>query len=161
MILMNEEDVVNGSNVLQPKYEPYVETQEKKHKNTIGDKKRRIKVKKKLRVIRNIILAFIVGLILVYRYCIIYNMQTELNTVETTINNINKQNENLKVELVKYNNLQYIEDNAANKLHMVVPDTQNAVYINLDKQTIKTQDDIDKIETQKGIFNKLKQLIWR
>ncbi|MFL0195515.1 hypothetical protein ACJDU8_08040 [Clostridium sp. WILCCON 0269] len=163
MIVINEKDMINGNTVLQPEYKPYKETEEKKyrHKKTGKDKKRNIKVKKKLQVIRNIGLAFTVGLILVYRYSIIYDMQTELNSVEVNISEVNRQNENLKVDLVKYNNLQYIENSAINKLHMVVPNQANAAYVNLDKQTIKTQEDIDEIKTQKGILNKLKQLIWR
>ncbi len=163
MILMNEEDMVNGNTVLQPEYKPYIETEEKKYgnKNIGKDKKRRVKVKKKLKIIRNIGLAFIVGIVLVYRYSVIYNMQTELNSVESSINEIDRENENLKVDLVKYNNLQYIENNAVNKLHMIVPDRANAVYVNLDKKTVKTQEDVDEIKTQKGILNKLKQLIWR
>lgn len=48
-----------------------------------------------------------------------------------------------------------------NKLKMVVPNKQNAVYINLDKPIIKAQKDVNGIETQKGMLNKLKQLIWR
>lgn len=163
MILMNEEDMVNGNTVLQPEYRPYIETEEKKYgsKNTGKDKKNCIKVKKKLKIIRNIGLAFIVGVILVYRYSVIYNMQTELNSVEMSIDNVGRENENLKVDLVKYNNLQYIENTAVNKLHMIVSDTGKAVYVNIDKKTVKTQEDVDEIKTQKGILNKLKQLIWR
>lgn len=163
MILMNEEGMVNGNTVLQPEYRPYIETQKKKYgnKNAGKDKNRRVKVKKKLKIIRNIALAFVIGVILVYRYSVIYDMQTELNSVEISIDNISRENENLKVDLVKYNNLQYIEDNAVSKLHMIVPDTGKAVYVNVDKKTVKTQKDIDEIKTQKGILNKLKQLIWR
>ena len=88
-------------------------------------------------------------------------MQTDLNSAENNVDNISRQNENLTVELVKYNNLKYIEDDAVNKLKMVVPNKQNAVYIDLDKPVIKTQEDEDSMKTQKGMLNKLKQLIWR
>ncbi|KAA8668112.1 hypothetical protein F3O63_14875 [Clostridium sp. HV4-5-A1G] len=159
MIVMNEENIINGNAALQPEYKPY-----RKHSNKIHKKKdvnRQAKVKKKLKVILNICVFFVVGLTLIYRYSIIYNMQTELNSVESNISDINRQNENLTVELVKYNNLKYIEENAMNKLKMVVPNKQNAVYINLDKPIIKAQKDVNGIETQKGMLNKLKQLIWR
>jgi hypothetical protein len=49
---------------------------------------------------------------------------------------MNKENENLKVELVKYNNIQYIEEVAVNKLNMVTPDRNDAIYANISKNTI-------------------------
>lgn len=159
MILMNKDSMVNGNTVLQPEYKPYKETGKKelKHKN----KNRELKIKRKLKVIRNICIVFIVGVILIYRYCVIYNAQTELNSIENDISQINKQNENLRVELVRYNNLEYIENNAINKLQMKVPDKGSAVYTSLDKKIIKTDEDLDQSEMHKGILNELKQLIWR
>lgn len=159
MILMNKDSMVNGNTVLQPEYKPYKETEEKKLKTNAPNKA--LKVKKKLKVIRNICVVFVVGVILVYRYCAIYNAQTELNSIENNISKINKQNENLTVELVKYNNLEYIEDSAVNKLQMKIPDKGNAVYTNLDKKVIKVEENSDEPEMHKGILNKLKQFIWR
>lgn len=159
MIVMNEENMINGNTVLQPEYKPYEKTDGNIHKKK--NISRQKKVKKKLKVLLNICVFFIIGLTLIYRYSVIYNMQTELNSVESNISDINRQNENLTVELVKYNNLEYIEKNAESKLNMVVPDKGNAVYTNLNKPIIKNQVDTDKIKTQKGILNKLKQLIWR
>jgi len=159
VILMNKDSMVNGNTVLQPEYKPYKETEEKKLKTNAPNKA--LKVKKKLKVIRNICVVFVVGVILVYRYCAIYNAQTELNSIENNISKINKQNENLTVELVKYNNLEYIEDSAVNKLQMKIPDKGNAVYTNLDKKVIKVEENSDEPEMHKGILNKLKQFIWR
>lgn len=156
---MNKDSMVNGNTVLQPEYKPYKETEEKKLKTNAPNKA--LKVKKKLKVIRNICVVFVVGVILVYRYCAIYNAQTELNSIENNISKINKQNENLTVELVKYNNLEYIEDSAVNKLQMKIPDKGNAVYTNLDKKVIKVEENSDEPEMHKGILNKLKQFIWR
>ncbi|MEY8762325.1 MULTISPECIES: cell division protein FtsL [Clostridium] len=156
---MNEENMMNGNAALQPQYKPYKKHDKRIHKNKNENKQK--KIKKKLRVLLNICVFFVIGLILIYRYSIIYNMQTDLNSAENNVDNISRQNENLTVELVKYNNLKYIEDDAVNKLKMVVPNKQNAVYIDLDKPVIKTQEDEDSMKTQKGMLNKLKQLIWR
>ncbi|PRR86588.1 Cell division protein FtsL [Clostridium luticellarii] len=160
MIVMDEGNMVNGNTVLQPEYKPY-----KKHGSDIRKKKninRQAKVKKKLKVLLSICVFFIIGLTLIYRYSVIYNMQTELNSLESNISSINKQNENLTVELVKYDNLEYIEKNAANsRMGMIVPDKGNAVYVNLNRPIIKAQSDLDEAKKQKGILDKLKQLIWR
>lgn len=164
MIVVNEESFIQGNTVLQPEYKPYRDNgsyeEDKKRKL---NKKRKVKtrLKNKVKVIRNIALTFIVGLVLVGRYCVIYNMQMELNSLKSNINEINRENENLKVELVKYNNLQYIEDIATNKLKMLPPDKGAAVYTDLDKENIKIieKKEKDKVEKQ-NIWNKLTKILF-
>lgn len=131
---LNENFVINGNTVLAPNYEPYRESEQKRQVRKNRSSKNNIN--KKIIVIRNIMIAFIVGITLVGRYCIIYNLQSELNTTKQNIAALNKENENLKVDLVKYNNIQYIEDVAVNKLGMVTPDRNDAIYADVSKKTI-------------------------
>ncbi len=95
---------------------------------------------------RNIGIVFVIGVVLIARYSIIYNMQMQLNSTQNRVDKINKQNENLTVELVKYNNLGYIEDTAINKLHMIQPQKSSAVYADLNKTIIKEDPSKDKNE---------------
>ena len=131
---LNEKFVINGNTVLAPNYMPYRESEQKRQVRKNSSNKKNIH--KKIIVIRNIMIAFIVGITLVGRYCIIYNLQSELNTTKQNISALNKENENLKVDLVKYNNIQYIEDVAVNKLGMVTPDRNDAIYADVSKKTI-------------------------
>ncbi len=131
---LNENFVISGNTVLAPNYEPYRESEQKRQVRKNRSSKNNIN--KKIIVIRNIMIAFIVGITLVGRYCIIYNLQSELNTTKQNIAALNKENENLKVDLVKYNNIQYIEDVAVNKLGMVTPDRNDAIYADVSKKTI-------------------------
>ncbi|HEY5576615.1 MAG TPA: septum formation initiator family protein [Clostridiaceae bacterium] len=131
---LNEKFVINGNTVLAPNYMPYRESEQKRQVRKNSSNKKNIH--KKIIVIRNIMIAFIVGITLVGRYCIIYNLQSELNTTKQNIAALNKENENLKVDLVKYNNIQYIEDVAVNKLGMVTPDRNDAIYADVSKKTI-------------------------
>jgi len=133
---LNEKFVINGNTVLAPNYMPYRESEQKRQVRKNSSNKKNIH--KKIIVIRNIMIAFIVGITLVGRYCIIYNLQSELNTTKQNISALNKENENLKVDLVKYNNIQYIEDVAVNKLGMVTPDRNDAIYADVSKKTIIT-----------------------
>lgn len=128
--MAREELVVRGNTVLAPKSTPY-------RKKEIKQKQNNNKVNK-FGILRNIVIAFAIGLILIGRYSNIYNMQKQLNTTKSNITELNKQNDNLKVELVKYNNLQYIEEVAVNKLKMVPPIKDNAVYCNTDKERVIT-----------------------
>jgi len=129
----NEEIMIRGNTVLAPSRVPYVNRENEKKKKI---KKINRKTKSKALFIRNIFLAFIIGLTLIGRYSAIYNMQQQLNSVKSNINEMNKENDNLKVELVKYNNLHYIEDVATNKLHMISPNRNDAIYANISKETI-------------------------
>nr|WP_243429051.1 cell division protein FtsL [Clostridium pascui] len=74
-------------------------------------------------------------------------MQRELNAIGLEINTINKENENLRVELVKFNNLQYIEDVATKKLNMVSPTKSNIMYCNLKNEMVKASQ--KQLDTQK------------
>jgi cell division protein FtsL len=136
MNVLNEKYVINGNTVLAPNYMPYRESEQKGQVRKNRSTKKNIN--NKIIVMRNIMIAFIVGITLVGRYCIIYNLQSELNTTKQNISALSKENENLKVELVKYNNIQYIEDVAVNKLGMVTPDRNDAIYADVSKETIIT-----------------------
>lgn len=134
MNVLNEEIVINGNTVLAPSHVPYRESEQKRQVRKNVSRKKNIN--KKIVIMRNIMIAFIVGITLVGRYCIIYNLQDQLNTTNQNIAALNKENENLKVELVKYSNIQYIEDIAVNKLGMVTPDRNHAIYADISKDTI-------------------------
>ncbi|MHC1720975.1 MAG: cell division protein FtsL [Clostridiaceae bacterium] len=136
MIVVNDGVLIRGNTVLAPKQMPSRETEHNKQKNVHSRKSSKKNVNKKLIIMRNIMIAFIVGIILVWRYCMIYDLQRNLNTTKQNTVTLTKENENLKVELVKYNNIQYIEEVAVNKLNMVTPDRNDAIYANISKNTI-------------------------
>lgn len=136
MNVLNGKIMIDGNTALAPNYVPYRESE--RERQVKRNKAKNKNFNKKVVVMRNIMIAFIVGITLVGRYCIIYNLQSELNTTKQNIVALNKENENLKVELVKYNNIQYIEEAAINKLGMVTPDRNDAIYADISKETIIT-----------------------
>jgi len=162
VIVVNEDILISGNTVLKPKYNPYRndEKEQKQKSRKIKNKQKNRRLRNKIKIIRNIALTFIVGLILVGRYSIIYNMQKELNSVKSNINTINKENENLKVELVKFNNIQFIEETAMTKLHMIRPDKSLAIYTNLSKETIQSTEKKNEIEEQQNIWNRLREMLF-
>lgn len=143
MIVVKRDDYVQGSTALVPQRQ----VEQPKRKNEELDRRKRelkkknveARVKKKAKILMNVGLTFVIGTILIGRFSLIYNEQKELNAINGQINNVSKENENLKVELVKYNNLKFIEENATNKLKMVVPDKSDAVYVSLDKENFNKQ----------------------
>jgi cell division protein FtsL len=127
---------INGNTVLAPQYDPSIDEEylklKKKRKERLKNKNKKA-VKTKLTIIRNIVLVFIVGVTLIGRYSSIYNMQKQVNNTQDEITNLNLQNDNLKVELVKQSDITKIEDTAVKKLNMVQPDKNVATYIDLSK----------------------------
>lgn len=163
MIVVNK-DTISGNAVLQPEEVPdYGKGQEKnREKEKLKrEKLRQKRIKNKAKILRNILLIFVIGLLLVGRYCIIYNMQTQLNSINNDISKLNSKNEQLKVNLVQYNNIQYIESTAINKLHMVFPNKTSIVYTDLDKKNISTTPQKESRETkEQNIWDKLIKFLY-
>ncbi|WP_315114425.1 septum formation initiator family protein [uncultured Clostridium sp.] len=147
MIITDKNEYINGSTVLAPNSYPKVK-KDTKEKVTIDRKalieERNKRTKSKLKVIRNISLVFIVGVTIVGRYGQIYNMQRQLNTLNTKISDINKDNENLRIELVKYSNLSLIEEIATTKLKMIKPTKADIMYVDMTKDAIKEGENVNK-----------------
>ncbi|MBU5482989.1 cell division protein FtsL [Clostridium sp. MSJ-11] len=144
MIITDKNQYINGSTVLAPNSYPEVKkgTKEKTNadrKALIEEKNKRLK--NKFKIIRNISLVFIVGVTIVGRYGQIYNMQRELNGLNKKISDINKDNENLRIELLKYNNLSFIEEIATTKLKMVKPTKADIIYVDMTKDAMKAGED--------------------
>lgn len=151
MIVVNDNRAINGNTVLAP-------TPEKKEQ---GDKKQQLKknlneekrksIKRKLSILRNIALLFMIGILLLGRYSAIYGMQRNLADINNQINDMNVDNDNLKVELVKFDNIDYIKDIADKKLHMVEPTKDSVIYSDLSKDNFgaKHTDDKDNVKKQK------------
>lgn len=90
---------IKGNTVLAPEFEP--KENEKKDNEVKRNKAKKLKIKRtknKLKTIRNISILFIVGITLVARYSIIYDLQKELNNINHNMTLLNKENENLKVD---------------------------------------------------------------
>lgn len=155
---MDENKMISGNNAINPEYESYESTVQRK-KVKIRNKKKN--TRSKLKVIRNIAIVFAVGIMLIARYSIIYNMQNELSSTQNRVNELNRENENLTVDLVKYNNLQYIEDNAVKKLHMAEPEKSLAVYADLDKPVVKQEESHKSGKKFSSILNIIEQFKWR
>jgi cell division protein FtsL len=97
VIVVNEDSLISGNTVLKPKYSPFKNNEKKREEEEKNRKaknrQRNRRLNGKVKIIRNIALTFIIGLILVGRYSTIYNMQKELNSIKTNINTINRENE--------------------------------------------------------------------
>lgn len=144
-----DNNYINGNTVLAPKYDPSIDEE---YLNSLKRRKEKLKVKnkksmkKKLCIMRNIVLILVIGVTLVGRYSSIYNMQKQLNTTQSAIADLNRQNDSLKVSLVERGNVSQVQDVAVNKLNMVEPNKNVAIYTDLTKDNFnnETQNTADK-----------------
>lgn len=118
------------------------------------------RLKKKIKVIKNVIIVFAAAIILVFRYAYICNLRKNVVNTQMQISKISKENNELTVELLKYNNLAYIEKVATEKLNMVKSNYKNSIYCDLNKNYIslsKSEEDDDekKNEIIKILISKL------
>lgn len=155
MIVMNKNQYIQGSSVLAP-----VEETVKKRKVKKTTKKNN--KKEKIKIIKNILLIFVIGFVLIWRYAIIYNMQKNLGDIHHNIRTINKENENLKIHLVKYSSVENIEDSALSEIHMLKPDRGQIMYLKLDKDNfgLDKKESEAKEKINEGVFAKIKEKLF-
>nr|WP_243122766.1 cell division protein FtsL [Haloimpatiens lingqiaonensis] len=152
---MNKNNIVDGSTALVPKreerdYQQERRKQQQKEIELINKRKEKL-VKNKLKIMLSIGIGFSMGIILVMRFAYICNLRQESITMQNQIATIGKENENLKVELLKYDNIKYIEEIAVKKLNMERPNLGQAIYCDLDTKYFK-DNKLQKKDTKKLSF---------
>jgi cell division protein FtsL len=117
----------------------------------------RVKQKKnaqKRSVMVSIITVFGVGLSLIWGEAQVYRTQRELSKIKKEIVEVNRQNDDLKIQLLKVSSLENIKQNAESKLQMVSPARKNVIYADLSKNNFIK-------EPMDGSESKTKDLWWR
>lgn len=160
MVKKSRYEYINGNTVYAPdrvKESPLKKEEYEKLRKTKIERINRIKKKKnvqKRKVIVAIIAIFGVGLSLIWGEAQVYSNQRKLTSIKKEIVEINRQNDDLKIQLLKVSSLENIKQNAENKLHMITPDRKNVIYADLSK------DNFNK-EPKDGSESKTKDLWWR
>lgn len=132
MLLENGSNSINGNTVLAPQKtalpKEKVKVEKKRKKKSIGQQER---VLRALKFAGCLGATLAVSFTILFRYSSIYSYQKEIIKINNEISKISQENENLKVQLLKFNNISYIEEVATKQLKMVRPMAGNAVYSNL------------------------------
>lgn len=162
LIVTDKNYIYNGNNALIPERKSFGEDEKHRLRQEENEKLRNIK-KSKLRnqakVMIGIALTFTIGLSVVYRYSTIYTMEKKLSSVTINNDNMTKSNEDLKLQLMKYNQIQSLEDRAS-KINMVQPDKNQAVSVDYDRQIIKNSKNVIDDKKGKSIFQKIKDKLF-
>jgi hypothetical protein len=162
VIIEKDKFVVDGNTVLAPeeqqikrrKYEDL-----EKSRQQINKSKKIKDIKKKKSVITNIFLGFVIGVVIIARYCMIYNYQDTTAKTKAQIEVLNKVNDGYKVQLIKFKNISYIEKVATENLHMVKPRISDIQYYDLSKNNLPTTEKLQ-LKVSNDIINKIKSFIF-
>lgn len=123
---------------LVPDYEPIKETYKKKkstsvRKKTIKTQQKR-KIKAQIKVVFYVMAIFASLLVISYRNSLINENFNSNNALKSQLASLEKENEQLKVNLENSLNLSNIEKLAKNNLGMQKLDNTQKVYVSLDKK---------------------------
>lgn len=98
-------------------------------------KKKKIKQNKdlkiKLKVISTIGLVFLLSFLTISRFTVIMSMSADIRDIKSEIKKVQKENENIKVDLARMDNIRNIEHVAMNQYGMVVPQRDEVIYIDV------------------------------
>lgn len=165
MIVTNNKTSINGNNALAPQKISYKPSKDNELRELEKQKREHIKInrekaiEKKIKILRNIIFSFAIGILVIYRYSVIYNIEKDIVDVKTQISAVNAENENLKIDLLKYNNIKELESKAVNELNMVPKSLSSVIYIDLEKNNFENTSDSNNLKSN-GIINKIKKILY-
>jgi len=152
---------MDGNTVLAPQYEPGKRKYEdlEKSRQQINQGKKLKDIKNKKSILGNIFLVFVIGVIIIARYCMIYNYQDTTAKAKAQIEVLSKENDAYRVQLIKFRNISYIEKTATDKLHMVKPRISDVQYCNLSKNNLGAQEKLE-VKVSNEVVNKIKNFIF-
>ena len=152
---------------LQPEYEPIKKKYPKK--STLSKKSVNAKKMQKTEQVKNIKIMLYIGIIFAllfvigYRNALVAQEYSELKNLKIELSKIEKENEQLEVNIESKTNLSVIEKKAKEELGMKKLDESQTVYISLDKKDyIESAAESVKLEKEPTwfelIINKIKDI---
>lgn len=165
-MLVKEVEYYNNRNTLDYPKKKSREEDRKKYDELRKAKRNREKRKREASKLKRkiafqvISVAFIAGIISLAIDTRVFKMQSELNNVNSKIEGVKAENEDLKVKLLQTGSLDEIETNAQNKLGMVATTKANIVNVDLSNNYFQKLDDEDKAlkEEDSSVYNKIKAI---
>ncbi|MDP4143260.1 MAG: cell division protein FtsL [Bacillota bacterium] len=141
MIVANKQYSTNGNAALVPERKYIPEKKDLKNEQIQSEELKKAKQHKKrvqAKIIVSIFAMFVIGLTIVVRYSDIYVMQRQLTLEQENLNSLTKENEDMKLDLMRQGNLKDIEKQATEDLHMVLPSKDQAIHVDLGKNNFNT-----------------------
>ena len=145
---------------LKPEYEPQKNPYAKKKSSTLKKKKQKTKEKRHLKThvkaVFYILIGFTILFTISYRNSLITESFNEKEALKKDLATIEKENEQLKVNIENSLNLTNIEQLAKERLGMQKLDNSQKVYVNLDKKDyVQSATEEVIIEEEKTLWDRI------
>lgn len=140
-------------------YKIYEDATEKENKK--NEAKRRAKHIEKARFIKQmkllgmVALMLCTGVFIVGRYALMASLTSQCSELKSKITENQKINDDLKIQLMKYDDIKQIEKIATTELNMVRPESNNIVHINVDEGSSNVASAENTQKQDSGLINKL------
>lgn len=133
--------LIKGNNALNPQRteeeiiikKPIKEEKDNKEELLRRKLEKELKVKERATVLLTILFTFIMGFSVVFGYSRVYQLQQGYNKNYSKLLEMKKSNENLRIQLVKFNDEQLVRDKAVNTLNMIKPNEKSYVKVDFSK----------------------------
>lgn len=134
-------------------YDIQPEKESNRKRKAQKSKKPNTALRAKLKIIGMVGILFIFSFLTISRFTVIISMSADVRGIKKQITNIQKENENIKVELANLDNIRKIEDYAVNKYGMVVPEKNQIVFVDVKPLTNSSE------ETKFTAFQTIQKLL--
>ena len=164
-----EYDYIKGSTVSAPERKSGVRKLDKKYKqiqrrkninnrNTLLMNRRKNDRKY---VLTMVLVIFGLGFITISGDSKVYDTQRKISSLSTEINQMQEENEALKVKLLKFSALNNIQEKAGTKLSMFIPNKEETVKIDFSKNYFEDlkSNDSNNVNKETNFFSKIMNLI--
>ncbi|MDP4177031.1 MAG: hypothetical protein Q8900_01660 [Bacillota bacterium] len=160
-MVMNKENLIVGNTVLSPQHETFEKEYEKltKYKKEINAINKQKRIQNKIKTMIFIAILFAVGFSVIYRYSVLYSMEKNMYSLDSKIENVKTDNENLKIKLLKNSNLKKLDD-AATKLNMFYPTKSSVIYCDLAKDNFSKAKENKNKNIQENLFKKIRDMLF-
>lgn len=162
MIIGNDELYVRGNTVLKPE-RVQIEKENNDKYEKLEKQKNQLKLKKekeakvhKAKIISLIFISFLIGFTVLYRYSLIYSIQKDYVEARQSVGTLAKENENLKINLVKLEDDKTIRDKISS-LKMAVASKNVCASVDLNKDVFNAKKEN---KTEEGVLSYIKQLFF-
>jgi len=140
---MKNDNYVYGTSAKKIQYDVYEENKVLKEK-----KKYRSNRFIKLKIVFSILLVFIAGFIVMYRYALITDLNYKISKLEKEYENLKDDNLRLKIAIEKDTDLSKIKTIAEERLCMQKPDKYQIIHIRVPKNNFTVTSDTYKNNTE-------------
>jgi cell division protein FtsL len=164
MVVENRKNVVSGNTALASQVNPLPRERVKSPIKQGPSKEelkriRKQRISKFLKLNGSIVAVGIVGSVIIFRYSTIYHNQKEIIALQEEIQTVTEKSEDLSINLLKFNNISYIEEVATKELKMIEPKSTNAIYCNINSiEEIATSSANE--EKGDSLLSKIKNLLF-